>query len=930
MNIITLDMESFYSQDYSLSKITTEEYIRGDQFEAIGVSTKVNDGPIIWTTGDHKTIKRHLKSLPWDNHLLLCQHTAFDGAILNWIFGITPAGYLDTMSMANALHGLAESSSLANLAKLYGEVEKGTAVVMAKGKHRLDFTPSELAEYGEYCNHDVELCYNIFHKMMPNFPKEELRVIDLTIRMYAEPVLMLDKQMLVEDLSAIRAAKRTSLLTLMNALGVKGEEALKKQVMSNDKFAELLKSRGIDPPTKVSLKTGKEAWAFAKTDEEFTDLGESEDPIVATLVATRLESRSTIMESRTEAFVECAERGAYPFSLTYSGAKVSHRWCTTGDHEVLTAGGWVRIDEWDAQIPIMQWDKCTRKMNWVVASAKHEWSIDEDIVVIDDAHYKGRFTKSHNLPCRAHHSDSVVNVAANTLLTTKSRVAFVSGVTSDGLDLPYADVQLQLIVAMHADGYDIHDSKNNMVRFRFTRPRKIDRMQQLLAIAGIPYATHIYPSEPRVTVLCIRGRDAPSWLRGAKRLPLDWYQLSARQINIVINEIVHWDGSKNGITCFTWTSTDASAVDMYTMLAHLSGYRAIIREVARKSGWSRAWQVNFTHTQTCQMGINTRPEHFKGTVYCPTVDTGYWLCRYKGVIHITGNSGFDTNPQNLPRGSTLRKAVMAPEGYSLIVYDLSNIELRVGMWLADQHDAVEQLRAGIDLYRMFASEAFNLAYGDIGKESTERFIAKVCCLSLIFGTGAEKLKNTIRIQSKGKTTVTIQQAEQFKDLYRQKNYNVVKAWRTGTDIINWISQEESHSAYDLLPVLGSGGIIKPSGLALPYPGLHQSQGPKGPEWHYKTKKGRATMMDKVYGSKVYQRCVQSLARDIFAEMLVAISKQYIIAGCVHDDVLVCVPDADAEIASDVIKTIMSTPPTWAPDLPIACEGGIRKRYGKTK
>ena len=102
MNTITADFESFFTKDFGFSCMTTEEYIRSSLWEIIGVSTKVNDGPIVWVSGDYNCIKAHLDSLLWYNHLLLAQNTAFDGAILNWIYGIKPVGYLDTQSMSNA------------------------------------------------------------------------------------------------------------------------------------------------------------------------------------------------------------------------------------------------------------------------------------------------------------------------------------------------------------------------------------------------------------------------------------------------------------------------------------------------------------------------------------------------------------------------------------------------------------------------------------------------------------------------------------------------------------------------------------------------------------------------------------------------------------------------------------------------------------
>jgi hypothetical protein len=469
--------------------------------------------------------------------------------------------------------------------------------------------------------------------MIPTFPKAELRVIDLTIRMFVEPQLELDEALLTEDLVNIKRVKRESLEKLVDLLkptpqtldilirdGEKGvQEWVKTQVMSNPKFAELLKAQGVEPPTKVSARTGKTAWAFAKTDEGLTDLLDHENPIVSTLVSTRLENKSTIGETRTESFIGVAKRGTYPFSLSYSGAKITHRW-----------------------------------------------------------------------------------------------------------------------------------------------------------------------------------------------------------------------------------------------------------------------------------------------------------------------SGKDLNPQNLPRGSTLRKAIMAPAGHTLVVADSSNIELRSGMWLAGQEDALQHIRDGRDLYRLLAVEAFNLDYNSIGKDSNERFIAKTMALSLIYGTGAAKLKDTIRTNSKGKTSITIEEAERLKELYRRINHKIKEAWYEGGNIIDWIAQGESHTSYGFLPVHGKKGILKPSGLYLPYPGLRQEHNEKGTEWYYDTKRGRVTLKDKVYPAKVFQRINQSLARDIVATQTMEINKHYWVAGMVHDEVICVVPDAEVEEAKIVIRDIMRTSPDWAKDLPLDCEVGAGKRYGLAK
>jgi len=323
MNIITLDFETYYSQTYSLSKLTTEEYVRGAEFEVIGVSVKVNDGETQWYSGTYSDTKQFLKSFDFDDNLALAHNAMFDAAILTWHFGIHPRGWLDTLSMARAIHSTEVGGSLDKLTQHYGLGQKGTAVAQALGKHRLDFTPYDLAEYGEYCVNDVELTYKLFNCMSPNFPALELRLIDLTIRMFSEPVLELSPIQLLTHLSSIQT-KKTGMLV---AVGMDNREAL----MSNDKFANLLKECNVEPPRKISPVTGKEAWAFSKTDEGFKALLDHPSLAVQTLVAARLGLKSTQEETRTQRFIGIADRGRLPIPLRYYAAHTG-RW--GGDDKV--------------------------------------------------------------------------------------------------------------------------------------------------------------------------------------------------------------------------------------------------------------------------------------------------------------------------------------------------------------------------------------------------------------------------------------------------------------------------------------------------------------------------------------------------------------------------------------------------------------------
>lgn len=314
--LLTVDFETYYDRDFSLSKLTTEEYVRSDSFEVIGVSVKVNEDPAQWFSGTHQQTAQWLGQFDWGSSLVLAHNTMFDSAILSWRFGIIPLGWLDTMSMAQAIVPATQSKSLANLAVYYEVGVKGTEVINALGKRRIDFTSQELARYGDYCVNDTELTYTLFNKLLDGFPQQELKLIDLTIRMFAEPVLEVDTELLIEHLKGIREFKDK----LLDASGLDTDT-----LMSNNKFADWLRSRGVEPPTKISPTTGREALAFSKTDKDFLALQDHEDVIIQTAVAARLGVKSTLEETRTERFIGIGSRGRLPVPLKYYAAHTG-RW----------------------------------------------------------------------------------------------------------------------------------------------------------------------------------------------------------------------------------------------------------------------------------------------------------------------------------------------------------------------------------------------------------------------------------------------------------------------------------------------------------------------------------------------------------------------------------------------------------------------------
>ena len=327
MSIITIDFETYYDSKIKLGfkHQTTEEYVRDKRFHVIGVGVNV-DGKTTWVSGTHQEIKDFLLTLNIPQRALLAHNTLFDGCILKWIFGIEAKFYLDTLCMARAVNGVDVGGSLASLSKLYALGEKGDEVVMAEGKRREDFSAEELKAYGEYCKNDVELGLRLYHRLSNEFPQSELQLIDMTLRMFIFPVLRVDDELLLDRLELIKRFKESLLESLAVDWTCTTEE-VRKKLASNKQFAEVLKTYDIEPPMKISKTTGKQTYALAKNDEQFIALSEIDNVAVQHLCSIRLNTKSTIEESRIERFLGVGKRnkGWLPIPLKYYGAHTG-RW----------------------------------------------------------------------------------------------------------------------------------------------------------------------------------------------------------------------------------------------------------------------------------------------------------------------------------------------------------------------------------------------------------------------------------------------------------------------------------------------------------------------------------------------------------------------------------------------------------------------------
>ena len=313
--ILTIDFETRWDKtDYTLSKMTTEEYIRDKRFKAFGacIHEYGTDRPVQWYRGDE--LPRILSTYDWTRTAVLAHNAQFDIAILGWVFGVHPCFIFDSLSMARALRGVEVGNSLAKLASDFGLPPKGTAVYSTDGHAVLE--PEIERELAEYCKHDVYLCERIFKRLAEGYPTKELRLIDLTLRMFTNPMLVLDPDMLTDALLSEKEQREALLLRL------KIDES---QLASNPQFAAILNKLGVPTPYKKSKTTGEQTLALAKTDALFQAMLNGDSEEVALLCEARLKVKSTSERTRAQRFLEISTRGTLPVPLSYYGASTG-RW----------------------------------------------------------------------------------------------------------------------------------------------------------------------------------------------------------------------------------------------------------------------------------------------------------------------------------------------------------------------------------------------------------------------------------------------------------------------------------------------------------------------------------------------------------------------------------------------------------------------------
>ena len=363
MNVLTVDFETYYDREYSLSKMTMIEYIMDGRFQPIMMSYAINDEPIKNVIG-YPNIKRILDGIDWSNTVLNAQNAAFDATIIRARFGHTARYYTDTMAMARvtAAH-VFEGASLAAIARVLQAngvhvPPKGKEVESALGMHlynaysgtpylALKATTDKnevqrghelLMGYVEYCNNDVHLAREAFKYFTKMITPDEMQYGDMILKCYIEPSLYLDLPIIEEEIQRIHERDKKHARDVANKYFGGNQAELRSVCRSVPKFTEFLQSLGgkleheIDEdtdysfiiPSKYSEKKGRVEPCYSKTFPAVIEMCDRMDEI-GDIFRTKLAMSSSIELSRAERFRAIAKIGCgFGMPYTVSGAH-THR-----------------------------------------------------------------------------------------------------------------------------------------------------------------------------------------------------------------------------------------------------------------------------------------------------------------------------------------------------------------------------------------------------------------------------------------------------------------------------------------------------------------------------------------------------------------------------------------------------------------------------
>lgn len=745
---VVADFEAYYCSKsrYSLRVMDIPSYILDPRFEEIGCAFKIDGQPTQWVDGPHVGgyLKR-LKELSRDVRrpiMFINHNTPFDGSIASWRHGFVADCYVDTLAMSRALLGYKLArNDLDSVARYLKVGSKGTTVHKVNGMRRQDIINAGIYdEYAAYSCLDSDLCWGIFNILFPVMPVSETAITDMVLRMAIEPSLKLEPALLQEHLAQVRAEKDALLAEAGFDMSTEAsKQAAIDSLMSNDRFADVLRTLNVSPPKKVSPTTGQVTYAFAKTDDGMKDLLEHPDLAVQAVVGARLGVKSTIEETRTERFLNISSltfpaygTNLFPIALKVSGAH-THRLCLVGETIICTLSDnrvvHKRLDELNSNDLV--WDGEAFVQHGGLAYAGVKEVITYDTIT---------GTKDHRVRTVEHGYRPLAEAKARSLTIARGSVPDAARIDPS----VFRSVYLQT---------------SNSVRLREMQPRSPVHVEgpaqsrpgvvQILRIQGADGRQKTFTGN--VGVCCAiqpRGRGSCQCVT----------QDRASSEGHVFYERDHSVPSKTAFSAVAGARLEAcnahGAGSVSTLhqpkgdqLPFLRRQRDCVRVCIDSSndalgvvgvGAADAGEVNRSdkheralHAGQSSLGgqepADAQPQ-FMAT--WDIVDCGPRNC-FMANGRIVHNSGdWRLNQQNMSRPSRkrpramLRESIVAPDGYTILAGDESQIEARLTALFCGQMDLVQEFAQGGDPYSSFASKIFGFP---VSKATPgPRFCGKTC------------------------------------------------------------------------------------------------------------------------------------------------------------------------------------------------------------
>lgn len=312
VNTFIIDLETFYDEEagYSLRKMSLVEYINHPKFKILGMGVQINDGKPFWISNREYGIRNWVRTYIQPEDIVVAHNVKFDGAILAWKYGVKPAQWRDTKSMAMAVYGSSVPSfSLKSLGEKIGTKPKGQ--LNTDGLSELD--EAQERELAEYCLTDVEICAKLYQELALQIPESQWPIMDWTIRAFTEPKLEVN----IETAKRVQWEIEERKKRVLASCGVDA-----KVLASNQQFAAYLRKLGYQLPMKKNPK-GELIPALALGDPEFIAMTQSQDEQLRRICLARKEVKKTMEVKRAEKIQTIGT--SYPFDVIFSGATQTHR-----------------------------------------------------------------------------------------------------------------------------------------------------------------------------------------------------------------------------------------------------------------------------------------------------------------------------------------------------------------------------------------------------------------------------------------------------------------------------------------------------------------------------------------------------------------------------------------------------------------------------